>query len=100
MNEYLQQMLHGPGSMRFILQPIVAVIIGLLHGMRGRRAGLRGIWLPLTVALSASLIFQALIRSEVHLVNAILYALIFVALPYFLAREVTARAHDHTRRVT
>jgi hypothetical protein len=97
MSPYFDQMTHGPGAMRFILQPIVAIALGLVHGLRGRRAGLRGIAVPLVIALAASLIFQFVIRSEVHVVNAVGYAIGFVVVPYFAARQLTAYLHGRRR---
>jgi hypothetical protein len=107
--EHILVMLSGPGAMRVIVQPAVAVVLGILHGLRDHRMGRRPYWaefihatgeerwqclrqavhdirIPLTIAVLASVTFQYLIRSRIVLGYAFLFALIFVALPYFLAR--------------
>jgi hypothetical protein len=106
-------MVGGPGTLRFFLQPMVAVLLGILHGLRDRRMGrppyligivhargdrlqrigegLREILVPLCVALLAALVFQYIIRSRVYVVYGLLYATLFVAFPYFAARGLTNR---------
>jgi hypothetical protein len=106
--QHATRMLGGPGHLRFMLQPAVAVALGVLHGLRDHRSGrppvvlaiararghrlqqlgreLRAIALPLAIALAASLVFQYLVLSRVGVGYAVLYAILFVALPYFLAR--------------
>lgn len=106
-------MFGGPGSLRFFLQPSVAIFLGILHGLRDHRAGrpvylvgliaakgkrlrrlgegLRDIAVPLCVALAASYTFQYIIRSRVHLGYGLLYAALFMALPYFASRGLTNR---------
>jgi hypothetical protein len=114
MFEHVRVMLSGPGTMRGVIQPIVALVLGILHGLRDHRMGrrpymaelvhgiagtrwqcvkkaLHEIWVPLVVALLASMVFQYVIRSRINLLYALLYALIFVALPYFLARGLANR---------
>jgi hypothetical protein len=113
MGQYIRQMLAGPGTLRFVVQPIVSVLAGLLHGVRDQRLGhapflasvvharsarlrrlgegLRAIAVPLAIALTASVVFQQIIRARVRLVFALAYALLFVALPYFFARGMANR---------
>ncbi len=106
-------MLAGPGAFRVLVQPAIAIALGILHGLRDRRAGrppyllelyqaagdrarrlregLRDVVLPLCVAALASLVFQYIIRPRVYLAYAIAYALVFVAIPYFVTRALTNR---------
>jgi hypothetical protein len=113
-------MLAGPGTLRFILQPTIAALVGVLHGVRdarlghrpylavviaspGERAaklreGLRAILLPLIVALAASVVFQYIVVSRVRLVYVVLYAAIFVAVPYFALRTLTDLLMSARRR--
>jgi hypothetical protein len=112
--QHVIEMLGGPGKLRFALQPAIALLLGVLHGWRdhqqgtppflmrvirarGQRLagvgeGLRAIAVPLTVALVASVAFQYIIRAHVHLSYAVLYAFLFVAVPYLAARGLTNRA--------
>jgi hypothetical protein len=111
--QYISQMLGGPGHLRFFLQPIVAVALGLIHGRRDRaagrppylfalasspgdrgrhlREGLRDVLVPLCIALAASLLFQHIITKRLHPLLALSYAAIFVALPYFVTRALANR---------
>jgi hypothetical protein len=113
MGDYLRRMMAGPGSMRFILQPTVAVLLGVWHGIvdaglgrppylaglidaRGERGawlrrGLRAITVPFALALVASVAFQYIEMERVRLVLALLYAAIFVAVPYSIARSLANR---------
>jgi hypothetical protein len=115
MRAYLEEMLRGPGHLRFVIQPLIAILFGLRDGRMdralgrppyvvslltrspaGRRArlreGLRSIVVPLCLALGASLLFQFLVMRRVHLWAALAYAALFVALPYAITRGVTNRA--------
>jgi hypothetical protein len=120
MREHIRQMLSGPGTLRFIVQPTLAVLVGVWHGRRdarvqrapflaglirsrGRRVAwllqtLQSIALPLTLALVASVVFQYVIRSHVRPSYALLYAATFVAVPYLLTRSLTNRVVRATRR--
>ena len=112
-HEYVSQMSHGAGHMRFIVQPVMALLLGARDGRldshQGRPSIFRtlhkkglgpALWriaVPLVIAMAASLLFQYLIMHRVRLHMALLYALLFVALPYLLmrgfSREVDARVH-------
>src|SRR5262249_44270276 len=104
-SEYLHQMLTGPGHLRFLLQPVVAILIGVLDGLRDSHAGhgpfWRWVWsrpggergrrlteglhhlvVPLCLGLGLSLVFQYVNRRSVHLIPALVAALFLVALPY------------------
>jgi hypothetical protein len=103
-------MLGGPGTLRFILQPAIAIVLGTVNGVRDRQRGrspygvdlargqvrvseaLRAIALPALIAVIASLAFQWIILERPRLVYALAYALLFVALPYFAARGLANRA--------
>jgi hypothetical protein len=105
MREYMRQMLAGPGAMRFIVQPAIAIALGVWHGLRDagtkhRSAGLRAIAVPLVIALTASVVFQYLVRARVRLIIAFLYAALFVAAPYFASRALTRLAARRSRPTT
>jgi hypothetical protein len=119
MGEHMYKMLSGPGHLRFLVQPAVAALLGVLHGLREARlprpapagvsappggraakleAWLNDIALPLSVALVASVAFQYLVLSRARLVWAVLFAAIFVAVPYFTLRLVTQLLVSARRR--
>lgn len=107
-------MVGGPGAFRFFIQPAVAIVLGILHGLRDHRQGrppylagliaaapssrmhrlgegLRDIVIPLCVALVASYIFQYIVRSRIYLAYGFLFAAVFVALPYVVTRGLANR---------
>jgi hypothetical protein len=103
----------GRGSARFFLQPAVAIVLGVLHGLRDRRLerpayfvdlmaargrrmrrageGLRDVAAPICVALLASFGFQYIVRSRISISYGLAYATLFVAIPYFLTRGLANR---------
>lgn len=122
MIEELGEMLRGPGRLRFIIQPIVAIVLGIRDGRRDAAAGrpayfislltgkmprkqqltaaLRILWVPLTVAIVLDLILQYIILRSVHLWRGVAAGVILIALPYVMARglsnRVRRRRTDHT----
>lgn len=113
MKQHMVEMLGGPGTLRFFLQPAMAIVLGVLHGMRDHHErrppylfglifargdrlrrlgqGLHDILVPLAIAVLASGIFQYLILRRVYLVYVVSYAALFVALPYFVTRGLANR---------
>lgn len=110
--DYVSQMLSGPGRIRFVLQPVIAFILGIRDGVRDARAGeppyvlalfklsgrkvrvkqgLRQIALPLAVGVGLSLTFQYVIRRTAHLIPALLFGTVFIAVPYMVARALANR---------
>jgi len=127
-SEYMHQMLTGPGHFRFLLQPAFAILIGVLDGRRdshtgrgpfgrwvwsrpgierGQRLveGLRRLVVPLCLALGLSLVFQYVNRRSLHLIPALVAAIVLVALPYLIARGLGCRAdlrwhRTHPRKIS
>lgn len=120
MRAYFEEMLRGPGHLRFLIQPLVAIALGLrdghhdralgrrpyLLGLASREAGrgallkegLKAIVVPLGLAVTASIVFQFLTVGYLHPGAALGYALVFVALPYALSRALMNRALGAWRR--
>jgi hypothetical protein len=106
----MREMVGGSGTLRFFIQPAIAILLGVLHGLRDRRVGsepslpaiarrtghlrqgLRALELPLVVAVMASWLFQYLNRGHIHLLLGFIYALVFVLIPYIAARDLSNRA--------
>jgi hypothetical protein len=106
-------MVGGRGTLRFFIQPALAVLLGVIHGIRdhrrgrapyliglvharGRRfaevgKGLREILVPLCVAAIFSYVFQYVNRSRISFAYGLLYAVLFVAIPYFITRALANR---------
>ena len=105
--------LHGPARLRFILQPMAAIILGVRDGVkdarasnppflwglifhRGRRLGLaRSAMLSvrdlLAVAILLDLAVQFLIFRMVHPGAALILGPLLIALPYASSRGLTNR---------
>jgi hypothetical protein len=109
----LQAMLSGPGHLRFIIQPIVAILLGLKDARLDVKAGrapfllslfrsknraqlaeqaLKQIAVPLAVATSLDAVLQYVIFGRVKVLSAFLIGAVLIALPYALSRALGNRA--------
>jgi hypothetical protein len=104
---------HGPGRLRFILQPMTATILGLRDGRKDARAGnppylwglvfhatdrfvllrsgLASVRNLVAVAILLDVIAQFLIFRMVHPGAALLVGPVLIALPYATSRALTNR---------
>jgi hypothetical protein len=111
---------NAPFSFRFVVQPALALIIGLRdarldakagkppyffslfverHLRRDRlREGARAIALPLAIAIALDSVVQYLVASRVHLWHAVVVGALLIALPYVTARGFGNRALTASRR--
>jgi hypothetical protein len=115
--EYIHTMLGGPGAFRFLVQPAVALLLGIRDGRADSHAGrspilstpgpgrwtrvataLRRVAVPLGLAIGLSLLFQFVILGTARLWVALAFAALFVALPYLLARGLARRADARWHR--
>ncbi len=106
-SQYIHDMISGPGSFRFLVQPLVAILLGIRDGRLDSHAGapmptlrnaLRRIAVPMCVAAALSLVFQFVILKEVRLLPAIAFSVVLVALPYMIARASSQRADTRWHR--
>ncbi len=118
-SDYLHTVLGGPGRLRFIIQPLVAILLGIRDGRRDAAAGappyvlavlfahgrrkeelssaLKSIVTPLIVGFVLSLIVQYYIFRSVRLWHAFVFGIAFIALPYVVARGLTNRLIQRRR---
>jgi hypothetical protein len=118
--QHVIEMVGGPGTLRFFVQPAIAIVLGVIHGIRDRRQGrppyliglirargargrhlldgLRAIALPLCLALLGAYVFEYVIRGRIYIFYGCLYALVFVAVPYCVLRALANRVAS--RRIT
>jgi len=111
--EWLEAMLGGPGRLRFVVQPLVAILLGIRDGRRDARAGkppyvfavlavrelrreqlasgVEALTKPLIVAILVDMVVQYLIFRSVRLWSALLVGAVLVALPYAATRALTNR---------
>lgn len=112
--------LSGPGKLRFILQPTVAILLGARDGAKDARAGLPPFLWALAfhgahrrellrsalasvrnlvaVAILFDVVSQFLIFREIHPGAALLLGPVLVALPYALSRALTNRIVGRRKR--
>jgi hypothetical protein len=105
--------LHGPGRLRFILQPAVAIVIGARDGVKDARAGkspflwglvfhpadrpglmrsaLASVRDLVAVAILLDVAAQLLIFGMVHPGAALVLGPVLIALPYASSRALTNR---------
>ena len=105
--------LSGPGRLRFIMQPVVAILLGTRDGVKDARAGLapflwglafheehRGellrSWFAsveslVAIAILLDIISQYLIFRNVHPGAAVILGPVLISLPYVLARAFANR---------
>jgi hypothetical protein len=108
-----QQRFTGPGRMRFVLQPAIAIVLGWRGGLvdartndppflmsrlldSGRRseslrAGIATIRNLISMGIVMDVLFQLILYGEVHAGAAVLVGPIFVGAPCALSRMSTAR---------
>jgi hypothetical protein len=112
----LARRLAGPFPARFVLQPLVAIILGIRDGITDAKLGrppyfmsllfardgaipriellktsLRNILTPLVIGIVIDMIVQWYLFHRVLLWGAILVGALLVALPYSIARALTNR---------
>jgi len=119
--EELPQRFSGPGRFRFILQPIIAILLGVRGGLTdaragnppylfgllfaaGRRAellrsGAAAISTLLAMGIILDLVFQFILYRAVHPGAALLIGPILVGTPYALARALTRRLARKVGRI-
>ena len=105
--------LTGPGRLRFVLQPTMAILLGLRGGLGDARAGrppylmglvfdplhrweyvrtgLRSIGDIVAIGIVLDIVAQFLIFQQVHPGAALAVGPVLIAMPYALARGVTNR---------
>lgn len=103
----------GPGGFRLIIQPILAIALGVRDGLADARAGepayligilfhperrqelmgttLKHILMPFSIGVLMDLILQYFIFERVRVVWGLVAGLLLIGLPYSLARGITNR---------
>jgi hypothetical protein len=110
--EELPQRFTGPGRLRFIFQPLLAILLGIRGGRADARAGnppflfgllfdarrsellrsgVAAITTLLAMGVILDIVFQFVVYHEVHPGAALLVGPILICLPYALSRALTNR---------
>ena len=110
--DYLIELITGPGTFRFVIQPVLAIVMGVRDGRNdaksstppllhlllqpGKRSEalkgtLKSIALPLILAVAMDSIFQVFIFGIWRLQWALVVGVGLVGIPYILTREITNR---------
>jgi uncharacterized protein len=113
--------LTGPMRLRFIVLPVMAIILGIRDGVHDAREGqpaflwhlfrrpetrarqlkkaLKQVMIPLIVAILLDAVVQYMLFRRIRLVGAVTVGTTLMGLPYLLARGITNRvvsAHSHS----
>ena len=111
--DYILELIAGPGTFRFVIQPVLAILLGVRDGRNdaksgtppflhtllfdsGKRrealkGGLQAIALPLSLAVALDSILQIYIFGVWRLQWALIVGVCLVGIPYILARGITNR---------
>jgi len=118
--DWVHHAIGGAGHLRFIVQPLVAILLGIRDGREDARlgrppyiwglvrqresrrerlkAGLEAASKPLVLAVVFDLILQFAALRTVHIVWALVVGTFLVAIPYMLARAASNRVVTWWRR--
>jgi len=111
--DYILELLRGPGTLRFVIQPAIAILLGMRDGrndaksgrppyfrgqllVKGKRkeslqVGLRAVAMPLTLAVVLDSFLQFYIFGIWRLQWALIVGLCLVGIPYVITREIANR---------
>jgi hypothetical protein len=112
----IERLFGGPGTLRFVVQPLVAMLLGLRDGRRdaaaghvpfvlaliapdratrveARRSSIHEVWLPFCVAFILDALLQHYVLGRVVLLDSVVVGVLLVAMPYSLLRGVSERLH-------
>lgn len=103
----------GPMNLRFIVQPLIAIILGIRDGVHDAREGiapflwnlctrregrkrqlnkvLKRLLIPLIVAVVLDAIVQYMLFQRIRVLGAVIMGVTIMGLPYAFARELTNR---------
>lgn len=109
----LARMLSGPGRFRFIVQPIVAILLGVRDGrldakagrpaflisvfftrdgrLEALKSGVKSFVKPFVVSVILDIVVQFFLFRDVRIWSALVVGTLLIALPYSLARGLTNR---------
>jgi hypothetical protein len=118
--EHLVARLTGPMHFRLILQPLVAIALGIRDGLKDARAGrppfvtdlivrpegrkrqlkqaLKAISKPLIIAIILDAVAQYLMLGTIYPGAAVFVGVVIMAVPYSLARGLTNRIASSRKR--
>ncbi len=111
--DYIVELISGPGTLRFVLQPLIAILLGIRDGRNDAKAGtppylyrlvvdsgnrgaaakggLRAIITPLIIAVVLDSILQIIIFDVWRLQWALVVGVCLVGIPYVLVRGISNR---------
>jgi hypothetical protein len=117
--EELPQRFTGPGRLRFILQPMTAILLGIRGGLRESksgnppnlfgllfgaerrrellRSGVAAIRNLVALGIIMDIVFQLIIYGSAHPGAAVVIGPILICFPYALSRQVAGNERHHFR---
>lgn len=113
LQDRLARELSGPGRFRFIVQPLVAILLGIRDGRQDAKAGrpaflisvffakgerleslksgVKSFIKPFVVSVILDIVVQVVIFHDIRIWSALVVGTLLIALPYSLARGLTNR---------
>lgn len=121
-SEIWESLLQGPGQLRFVLQPIIALLLGIRDGRRDAQLGVppyflelltgkgdrkqvlkqgwKSIMVSFIVAFAFDTALQIFVLQVYRPLSAVFAGVVLIALPYLLARGISNRLISrHHRRM-
>lgn len=94
------QGMHGPGKFRFLLQPAIAILLGLRDGRRMNKRIRHSHYFvsirkPFLLAWLMDTLFQLLFLRRWNPFEAVIVGIVLVLLPYLLTKNVTNHLTTH-----
>ena len=120
--DYIVELLTGPGNLRFVVQPLIAILLAIRDGRNDAKAGtpaylyevvsgsgqrgatlkggLKAILMPFSVAVILDSILQIVIFDVWRLQGALLVGLCLVGIPYVVVRSISNRLFSRNSHVS
>lgn len=118
--DWLHEAAGGPGALRFVVQPLIAIALAIRDGRLDATAGFdpffyrlafgkggrRDLWhsawrtllVPFLIAFAIDSVLQAVLMGSYRFRSSLGVAILVIALPYSLARSATCRLVRLSRR--
>ena len=120
--DYIMELFTGPGNLRFVVQPLIAILLAMRDGrndaksgtspylyelvsssgQRGAtlKGGIKAVLMPFSVAVILDSILQIVIFDVWRLQSALVVGLCLVGIPYILVRSISNRLFSRIRSVS
>ncbi len=120
--DYILELIRGPGNLRFVVQPLIAILLAIRDGRNDAKAGtpaylselvsgsgprgatlkssMKATLMPFSVAVILDSILQIVIFDVWRLQSALLVGLCLVGIPYVVVRSISNSLFSRIRPVS